>query len=805
MRLIAGAAGYLVLFAVATLALEGRPAAASFAGHAGLLVPPAVVCLVVLRRRKDWRGSQRVFWDVIATGAALWIVGHLGWAYQELQSGQQTWLSWHTVFTLTGSLAPLLALLARPYLGPRVPAVRHVSLSIGAWGLLAVFLYVYFVLVPSLALPQDAVAPSLFRFVHASRLLLVVATVVSLAAAWATPWRTTFQWLAGATALGAALRFVTSAAIADNAYAEGSFYDLAWIVPALGVALAAQTAPESPDDLFSGTPRAQDPSAWLAVPVVLIPLVGYGWLLVQPLRSDLDSMRALMTGVLTIAGIGALSLRLASQGTELVQADSRLRLLAAATEQTADLILIVRANGEVEHANDAFVRALGFDRADLVGRPWQDLIHPTFHEAAEHIRSEINERGIWRGAFMRLRRDETMFPAACTVVALKEDGETITHYVSVERDITEEMKTREQLVHSERLEAVGDLIAGVAHEINNPLQTIIGSVELLMEERCDEGTRRDLQIVRREATRAAQIVRNLISFVRRGGTARAPADLNQLVQATAEMREFHLQQRDIALHMDLAPMPLDVLANREEIQQLVLNLLMNAEQAILSEAESGAITLRTFPAGEFHAFEISDTGPGVPEDNRGRIFEPFFTTRPVGEGTGLGLAISHGIAASHGGSLELQPGKKGATFRLTLPAMASIEPPPIPLPADIVAGGRIALVVDDEAPIRRLLVRLLERRGYAAYSAASGDEALTLAERHPPEVVLCDVRMPGMTGPELYRALNEREPRPKRFIFITGDTTAIHSGETAFSDVPVLSKPFTAAALDAVLTTSSRS
>ena len=174
----------------------------------------------------------------------------------------------------------------------------------------------------------------------------------------------------------------------------------------------------------------------------------------------------------------------------------------------------------------------------------------------DHIGREVRLKGIWRGTLRHKRRDGSTLPVSSTVVALRNESGAVTHFVGVERDITEDLRLRDQLVHSERLSAVGELVAGVAHEINNPLQTIVGCVELLLEEqRRPSDQRRDLQLVRQEAARAGQIVRNLLAFVRRGSSDRVAADLNQIVRATADLREYHLLQQNITLLVDLQPAP----------------------------------------------------------------------------------------------------------------------------------------------------------------------------------------------------------------------------------------------------------
>jgi len=182
---------------------------------------------------------------------------------------------------------------------------------------------------------------------------------------------------------------------------------------------------------------------------------------------------------------------------------------------------------------------------------------------------------------------------------------------------------------------------------------------------------RVLEVVRREAARAGQIVRNLLSFVRQSTPDRRPLDLNDVVGAVVQLREFHLQQINVALVVEMHQGPLPALANREEIQQVVLNLVLNSEQAIEGSGTGTRIRIRSFTDAADQVIEVSDDGPGIGPEIRGRIFEPFFTTKDVGQGTGLGLSISHGIAAAHGGSLELCPtGERGACFRLSLPAHA---------------------------------------------------------------------------------------------------------------------------------------
>jgi two-component system NtrC family sensor kinase len=505
-----------------------------------------------------------------------------------------------------------------------------------------------------------------------------------------------------------------------------------------------------------------------------------------------------------VAGLGVLTLRLSLQSGELQRADARVRMMAAATEQTGDLILITRGNGVVEHANDACVTALGYTRHELSGMKLADLLERGFERTVDHVGSEVRTKGIWRGTLIHRRKDGSTFPASSTVVALRGSDGRVTHFVGVQRDITEELHLRDQLVHSERLSAVGELVAGVAHEINNPLQTIIGCVELMIEERRAEGQLRDLELVRQEATRAGQIVRNLLAFVRRSSPDRVPTDLNQIARATAQLREHHLRQSNIALQLELDPLALTVAINRDEIQQIVINLLLNAEHAIGDR--SGTITMRTEAGDRTHKLMVIDTGPGVSPELRGRVFEPFFTTKDVGQGTGLGLSIALGIARSHGGSLDLCPSASGACFQLTLPAkpatVASAGVRAKALAPVVSSGGgrRHALVIDDEAPIRALLARMLANRDYSVTEARSYAELQTASALRHFDLVLCDVRLGDAHGAECLRHLRETQPGiDRRFVFMSGDITALDGADPDLAGLPILAKPFSVTEFDRVL------
>jgi len=796
---------YVVVYLVTGALLAGYPHVRTVVANTLLLGLAASVCGVILYRRRSWDGTQRLFWDTFGVGMALWCIGEVGFTVTAL-TGERSWVQWHTMFSLCGGIGPVVAMLARPYLGSRKSSAWAVGVDLVSYAMLLGFVFAYFIMVPSVV-PASGPAPqsTLLTLVQAQRFVLMAGFAWCVWLARETAWRDTFARLALGATIGFFLRFVTSGAISAQRYHEGSFYDLAWIVPFFCSFWAAAEAPRSVSEPESIPQR----SAWRSVvlsatPVFLIPLVGFSLLRLQPLGEPADSVRLLITVLATVAGLGVLTLRLSVQSGELQRADARMRMMAAATEQTTDLIMITRADGRFEHANDACVQALGYSREELSGMTLSSLLERGFERMVDHVGSEVRQKGSWRGTLVHRRKDGSTFPASSTVVPLRNSEGRVTHFVGVERDTTDELRLRDQLVHSERLSAVGELIAGVAHEINNPLQTIIGCVELMIEER-PPGVQRDLELVRQEATRAGQIVRNLLAFVRRGSPDRSTADLNQIARAVAQLRENHLADRNIVLRLELHPSALPVLVNREEIQQIVLNLVLNAEHAM--EERTGIITVRTNAGENAHTLQVADDGPGVNAELRGRVFEPFFTTKDVGEGTGLGLSIALGIATAHGGSLELLPSATGARFQLTLPARPVPTAPIRTLASGPVAGAsedsaqpRRALVVEDEAPIRALLTRMLTKRGFQVTQAGSCADAEAASGTAPFDLILCDVRLDDGNGIECLRHLRLVQPDvDRRFVFVTGDISALAEHQGEYGELAVLTKPFTASDLDRVL------
>ena len=652
--------------------LRGDPAALSWFRAAALLVPPVVGILAIVIRRQSWRGCQWLFWATIAVGLAMSAIGLTGWAADELIARRNTWLAWPAIFALFGAIAPLFALLAQPHRGAREPLAATTAVDLAGLTVVTGFLYSFFVTAPDAG---PAGAPISLQLVSELQQALVVAGMLGAAfVARGTGWSPTFRRLAFGAMVGFATLTLSNFEIGRGLYQSGFVYDFAWILPFAFFPWAATEAPSSEpaDSAASEQGDLERPRPWVIfAAVAMIPILDFALRRLVP-DDTLSSVRDLSTAVTLISVLSLLVARIAAERAEMQQVTSTTRLLADVLEQAQDLILVLTPEGRCRYANGAFCQAMGLTPGDLRKRRAGDLM--TLEAmTSQDLLSHVRATGGWRGTVTRKRADGSTFPVSAMWAALVDERGTLTHIVSVERDISEERRLREQLIHSERLSAVGQLVAGVAHEINNPLQAVMGLSELLIEGHDSGDQRHALDQIRVHADRAAKIVRHLLLFARHSALERSIADLNEVARSVVALRSYELKNLGIELveHYSL-DLPMTVI-NREEIQQVILNLLMNAEHAVLGSGQPGVVRIRTGEAGACAYVEVLDNGPGVPPAVVSQVFEPFFTTKGVGQGTGLGLSVSLGIAEAHGGTLELRPSDRGACFRLTIPRSSDMR------------------------------------------------------------------------------------------------------------------------------------
>ena len=336
--------------------------------------------------------------------------------------------------------------------------------------------------------------------------------------------------------------------------------------------------------------------------------------------------------------------------------------------------------------------------------------------------------------------------------------------------------TQAQLVQSEKLSAVGEFVAGVAHELNNPLAAVMGFSELLKNADVNEQHRRHLDLIFKSSQRCRKIVQSLLSFARRHQPERKPVAINKLIEDVLEIVAYQLRTSNVEVVCRLAAdLPL-VLADGHQVQQVMLNLINNARQAIEAHQESGRITLATERDGQFIRISISDNGPGIPPENLKRIFDPFFTTKEVGKGTGLGLSLCYGLIKEHGGDITVssQPGH-GATFTIALPATEGTQAADAASPGDAAVNplegrGKKILLVDDENILLEMIRDDLQRHGYEVVTANNGEAALRELHAHKVDAICCDIKMPGMSGRQMYDWVCASRPEyARRLVFMTGD------------------------------------
>ena len=349
------------------------------------------------------------------------------------------------------------------------------------------------------------------------------------------------------------------------------------------------------------------------------------------------------------------------------------------------------------------------------------------------------------------------------------------------RDVSERKKLDDQsrdiyqqILQSEKMAALGQTISGVAHELNNPLATILSWAERLSEKQLDDTAKRGVGVILGEAERAARIVRNLLTFARKRQSTRALIDVNTVVRETLALRG-HERMPTLSVTTEFGELP-QVFADAHQIQQVLLNLVINAEQAVLTANGRGALMIRTRHDVERDSviLEVADDGPGVPPDAQTRIFDPFFTTKEVGKGTGLGLTVAYAIAQEHGGRIRVEsPTGGGATFVVELPLSGTetaAKPPRVMVPPMDAVRGASVLLVEDEHALADAVAEALTDAGLKVDRAGDGQEALTRVRNVAYDLVICDLKMPRIDGMTLYRAIAAATPSlASRVIFVTGD------------------------------------
>ncbi len=468
-------------------------------------------------------------------------------------------------------------------------------------------------------------------------------------------------------------------------------------------------------------------------------------------------------------------------------------------------VLVLDSEGNVRHSNARFGQLFGLDASNLraieTAEDIQAFLGPRFDSAAAFV-APWNSFAAGEGEpshdELEIARPARRVIERFSRPVLDAQNRKIG-WLEIYYDVTGERQLQTKLLQTEKMAALGHLVSGIAHELNNPLTAIMGYAQLLLSHGLKPDQYAEARKVFEEAERATRIVKNLLYFARENKPERTRVNLNEIVERALALRSYELKVQNIVVECALAADLPETLADSHQLQQAVLNLVVNAEQALLHSRGQGRIWIRTRrAANERIALEISDDGPGIPKEIASRIFEPFFTTKPPGVGTGLGLSIVYGIVKQHEGEVSLEHrAAGGATFVVELPVTVKQAEESYPLPelTRELVGSAVAsriLVVEDEPSVAQLVVDVLREEGHHVDAVLDSQEGLTRLARCEYDLVICDLRMPRLDGPAFYDALVQAgSPHQNHIVFITGDTLAPRTARfLEESGLPYLAKPF---------------
>jgi PAS domain S-box-containing protein len=512
----------------------------------------------------------------------------------------------------------------------------------------------------------------------------------------------------------------------------------------------------------------------------------------------------------------AMTLRQA-QREAAVAADSQLRSerrFRKLVEYSSDVITLLDGTGTVLYSTQSLKPTLGYGPGEMVGHSVFELVHPEDRPAAERLfRGVAQDASITSRADVRVRHKEGSWRDLEVAVTNHLDDPDVRAMVVNYQDVTDRKRLQQQFFQAQKMEAVGRLAGGVAHDFNNLLTAILGSTDLLLETLpVDHPGRDEGAEIRKAALRAADLTRQLLAFSRQQVLAPRVLDLNDVVANLHKMLR-RLIGEDVDLRTTLAEEVGAVRADPGQLEQVIVNLAVNARDAMpnggkltietanvdVAEGKGDAAAVPVVESGAYVLLVVSDTGTGMDAETKARMFEPFFTTKPKGQGTGLGLATVYGIVKQSGGYVwvDSEPGH-GTTFKIYLPRVdADVDPQPASPDIRRLNGSETVLLVEDQDQVRELTKRLLEVRGYRVLVAASGPEALQLAEGHTGQIQLLvtDVVMPGMSGREVGLLLAPTH-RDMRVLYLSGypDPSVVDQGVLA-PGTPFLQKPFTSEGL----------
>jgi PAS domain S-box-containing protein len=478
-----------------------------------------------------------------------------------------------------------------------------------------------------------------------------------------------------------------------------------------------------------------------------------------------------------------------------------------------DMIAVLDRDGRFTYVSERIREVLGATPQDYVGRRIGSSTHADDQGAlAEMVRMIVDGRSEHSQMESRVRHaDGSWRTLRTTASPMFDEHGHITGVVASVRDVTELNFAEQQIAQKEKFAAMGQMMAGAAHELNNPLTAILGVSDLLRERATDDSTRRQIDLVLQQARRAAGIIQNLLAFSRPATQGRAPLRLDELLREVIRGQSASLASKNITVKFDPPAGISAVEGDRRLLSQVFSNLIINAQQSISAAGKGGTLDVSLGDLNGRVCVTVTDDGPGIPTENISKVFDPFFTTKRPGGGSGLGLTICLAVVKDHGGTIDVEstPGA-GATFRVFLPSVtknikgaqpANAAAAPSSSGSEALAGHTV-LVVDDEESIREIIYEGLSARGMKVHGVASSEEAMAYLAAKPCDVVVCDFNLPGMSGDKFFERLttDQRTSQLPHFVFMTGELV-----DSEFFDglrekgSSVMQKPFHIGALATLL------
>jgi len=472
-----------------------------------------------------------------------------------------------------------------------------------------------------------------------------------------------------------------------------------------------------------------------------------------------------------------------------------------------DAVITADRDCRITGWNAAAERIFGHSKAEMMGKPiGETIVPPHFRAAHDGGLARYHATGCPHVLGQRLeleamRADGSIFPCELSIHEVKV-GEKV-FFTAWLRDLTpmvqaqaELARQRERLHQSEKMSALGSLLAGVAHELNNPLAVVVAQTTMLEAMATEPAVRERAQRIHAAAARCGRIVKTFLAMVRQQAPRRTAVEVNGALRGALELAAYGLKSAGIQLDLALDPLLGTIEADPDQLGQVAVNLVVNAQAALADRPEPRLIRLESWREAEGIGFAIEDNGSGVPEDLHEKIFEPYVTTKPLGAGTGLGLAVCRNILGAHGGTITLEPGTMGgARFVVRLPFGQARESEAAVTAAGATGLKYRVLVVDDEPEVGSALAELLAMHGIESELVNDIPTAIARLDAQRFDAVFCDLRMPGGGGAQFYRHATMAQPHLRgRFAFVTGDTVAGPSAIAALDPErppPILEKPFT--------------